>query len=358
MNNICGYFDNIMGKVILVCACISGISGAHAQSVADACITGAAATAMSRNLYLNNPGSLGLSEVCGSRDSPIFDKRPIVWIEKYITSDKTGRERFDNGAAYFQLVKKSGSAHGVAVTGSTIQLSGSGNLIGVHGRASGSTRDSELFGGWFYANSEAPFRVMTGVEINLRNRGHNSPWLESGFPHGTAIGLNISMADRSTFPGTHAMYVAAQKGSMGWRTGVFFNKGAIEPTDAAGNGEAFRIHGAPGPAKAFKLLRARKGSFVSGLETVEAHFERGVLEMAKEQYLAWGGTSAAGGDVKLGVTETNVLNFTGNGLRLRESSEEPKDPQEGTIAFADGQNWNPGQGRGFYGFENGGWRKL
>ena len=36
----------------------------------------------------------------------------------------------------------------------------------------------------------------------------------------------------------------------------------------------------------------------------------------------------------------------------------PAKLQEGMIRFADGTRWNPGAGRGYYSYENGGWHKL
>ena len=36
----------------------------------------------------------------------------------------------------------------------------------------------------------------------------------------------------------------------------------------------------------------------------------------------------------------------------------PAKPQNGLIVYADGTNWNPGSGVGFYGYENGAWVKL
>lgn len=36
----------------------------------------------------------------------------------------------------------------------------------------------------------------------------------------------------------------------------------------------------------------------------------------------------------------------------------PSKPREGMIALADGTNWNPGSGAGFYGYHSGSWNKL
>lgn len=36
----------------------------------------------------------------------------------------------------------------------------------------------------------------------------------------------------------------------------------------------------------------------------------------------------------------------------------PAKPRDSMIVFADGASWNPGAGRGFYGYSSGAWTKL
>ena len=36
----------------------------------------------------------------------------------------------------------------------------------------------------------------------------------------------------------------------------------------------------------------------------------------------------------------------------------PKRPFNGMVVYADGAEWDPGSGEGFYGYENGAWVKL
>ena len=45
-------------------------------------------------------------------------------------------------------------------------------------------------------------------------------------------------------------------------------------------------------------------------------------------------------------------------IQLDELDAAPAKPSDGMIAYADGTNWNPGSGEGFYGYENGAWVKL
>ena len=45
-------------------------------------------------------------------------------------------------------------------------------------------------------------------------------------------------------------------------------------------------------------------------------------------------------------------------LRLRQRHNAPSRPRIGMIVLADGTNWNPGDGEGFYGYYDGSWHKL
>lgn len=46
------------------------------------------------------------------------------------------------------------------------------------------------------------------------------------------------------------------------------------------------------------------------------------------------------------------------GLYAPPLSAAPARPADGVIAYADGTNWDPGSGAGFYGYEDGSWVKL
>lgn len=45
-------------------------------------------------------------------------------------------------------------------------------------------------------------------------------------------------------------------------------------------------------------------------------------------------------------------------LHLDSLSAAPAKPSNGMLTYADGTNWDPGSGEGFYGYENGAWVKL
>ena len=55
----------------------------------------------------------------------------------------------------------------------------------------------------------------------------------------------------------------------------------------------------------------------------------------------------------------NIARSTGSSIaQLAELSKAPDKPQVGMIALADGSNWNPGSGAGFYGYRGGAWHFL
>jgi hypothetical protein len=45
-------------------------------------------------------------------------------------------------------------------------------------------------------------------------------------------------------------------------------------------------------------------------------------------------------------------------IQLKETFVAPGYAREGMVLFADGTLWNPGAGRGFYGYHTGAWNKL
>lgn len=49
---------------------------------------------------------------------------------------------------------------------------------------------------------------------------------------------------------------------------------------------------------------------------------------------------------------------SGDLLRLPVRTSAPDKPRNGMIVYADGTEWNPGSGQGFYGYEAGAWVKL
>lgn len=52
---------------------------------------------------------------------------------------------------------------------------------------------------------------------------------------------------------------------------------------------------------------------------------------------------------------SEALNEVPDRMSVQELHVEPPKPRDGNIVFADGTDWNPGSGRGYYGYSNGAW---
>jgi hypothetical protein len=61
-------------------------------------------------------------------------------------------------------------------------------------------------------------------------------------------------------------------------------------------------------------------------------------------------------DLQFERVEQGLTNF--DSIRLTETNVAPEKPRNGDLRFADGVNWDPGSGAGFYGFYGGNWVKL
>jgi len=59
-----------------------------------------------------------------------------------------------------------------------------------------------------------------------------------------------------------------------------------------------------------------------------------------------------------GFVYSTVAKVVRDGFVLVAPTGEPAPAEDGMIAYADGVNWNPGSGEGFYGYYNGAWHKL
>lgn len=73
---------------------------------------------------------------------------------------------------------------------------------------------------------------------------------------------------------------------------------------------------------------------------------------------------SSGYESRLAVRLVDLFRKIAHGLNrvadghLDESTAAPAAPTDGDIRFADGTIWNPGSGRGFYGYYSGAWHFL
>jgi hypothetical protein len=53
-------------------------------------------------------------------------------------------------------------------------------------------------------------------------------------------------------------------------------------------------------------------------------------------------------------SQSDTMDF----IQLNTLNAAPTKPRNGMVVLADGTNWNPGSGAGYYGYRGGSWRKL
>ena len=60
------------------------------------------------------------------------------------------------------------------------------------------------------------------------------------------------------------------------------------------------------------------------------------------------------------INDVSLLQNSGKQsvLQVDVLTDAPLSPVNGMLAYADGTNWNPGSGAGFYGYQSGAWVKL
>jgi hypothetical protein len=218
----------------------------------------------------------------GTRASPTTDKRPTMWVQKVINSDRTTSEFGDNGAGYFGLSKTGGTSFSVGVTGFADMSGGTGQIIGVHGRGNAQTANSEVFGGWSYASCITPNVTpisLIGHEINCyRVSGTDIGWQRIANNSGNIRGLVITMADGSPLAGTMAVEIGAQLGSSGkWYTGIVNQPNSICPSNTdttIGNGEFMRLHGSTGVSTRYGGIRIMDGWWQYGISFAEVPWDQ------------------------------------------------------------------------------------
>lgn len=192
----------------------------------------------------------------GTSTDPVADAEPVLWVQKFSSATRsTNPQEWDQGGVYSSLVKVEGSAYGAGLTGFVRHMAGTGQMIGVHGRARGDHEDSQTWGGWFYSHipSSATSGVLQaiGVEINMNNDGPDQGWMADGGV-GATRALLVTTADNSN-PCTLGVSIqAGNRGQTtpadGFYTGLLIPRKSIRPASdltTIGDNEAIRLQGSP-----------------------------------------------------------------------------------------------------------------
>ena len=232
------------------------------------------------NIYgINYTRAIGPRWEAGQAGSPTSDAKPIAWFQKYTSANRPGEmvNEWDQNL-YVATTKESGSAYNAAITGYVRYQGGTGQAIGIHGRASGYTANSDVFGMWAYAAAANPNivpRSIIGTEIDMNNMAPDQGWEASV---GASRGLVVVGADNSN-PLTRGIEVGANGASPNGKfwTGVLLRKNGTMPAGAnsaikINNGEAMRLDGASSGDQSYNGIRFYAGHFATGLSLTEANF--------------------------------------------------------------------------------------
>lgn len=222
------------------------------------------------------PAGVGFSQ--GTRATPVPDARPVVWAQKFSSSNRTTNpSEWDQGAGYFAMEKRSGDAYAAGLTGYARHESvDGGDAIGVHGRASAYKAASKVWGGWFYAHAGDPATVpisIIGIEINLNSRIPDQGYTPA---LGYSKGLLVVTQD-SSLPVSMGIEVgrgtAAPNGHF--HTGIKIRKDSMLPSGANSSSvitdnEAVLIEGSTLVADAANGIRFGFGNYRTGITFSEA----------------------------------------------------------------------------------------
>lgn len=130
---------------------------------------------------------------------------PIVWVEKKTAADRTSTE-WDQGSAYFAVMKTGGSAPVAALTSYVITTkdadaahASANSAVAHHSRARAQGAYADVWAGWDYAVSWAfgdndRVNNVIGREIDINNRDADYGW-QARVARGRHDGLAITMSE-------------------------------------------------------------------------------------------------------------------------------------------------------------------
>lgn len=209
----------------------------------------------------------------GTTGAPDPRPEPLTATIKFTSADRAADPQAWTQGGYFGLIKRSGSAYGSALTGVARSDGGSGDMIGVHGRAQSSASGvGQLFGGWFYASYDGPTGLpphLTGIEVNVVNRGLDG----SNFPmpivggNAESRGICLVTADGGRWS-QNAVSVERMGGTGGWLLGFRVRADSIVPSLTPGVGRtcAFRVEGGLTSATSYGGISFEGAYFDYGLD--------------------------------------------------------------------------------------------
>lgn len=332
----------------------ASIAAAHTANPAVATLSPANVNVGSvGNIYgINYNKALGAYQQAGTAATPTTDAAPIVWTHKYSAADRPGvmANEWSQGA-YHQITKMSGGAYDAAITGYVRNQGGTGQSIGIHGRASGYTADSDVFGIWAYAaaaNASIVPKSIIGIELDMNNMCADQGWMD-GANVGASRGLLVVGADNSN-PLTHGIEVGAGNSSPNGKfwTGLLMRANGTMPAGAnsatqVNNGEQIRLGGATSSADSYNGIRFYGGNYAVGLSFAEASYgNNAAILMGDGHRIVVGPGAATSTYVGFNKTGSNVnfnnFNIAINGTQVLKSRRTGWGAATGTV---DRTAWSP-----------------
>ena len=262
---------------------------------------------------LSGGNALSISQ--GTAADPQNSRQPVLFIEKQTDTDGAGT--WDQGGIHAQVKKTGGSAPTAAITGSILKTgggSGTGDAVGIHGRAQGQHTlvDGSVFGGWFVAKVSAAAAgtagSVFGAEFNVTNNtGVDSGHWDSGAPLITAPFFStVWCYPDDAPPGGHiTSAVGIGAGSLGqFHTGLFIKQNAIVP-NSSGSNEGIYIEGGSTNAKRYGGMRLGAGEFQYGINLKSATFQSSSAIQLGDNH-----------DIQFGDANDARITFDGNQLAI------------------------------------------
>lgn len=264
--------------------------------------------------------------IAGTLPFPATAHEPVLWIEKISNSNRaTIPTAWDQGAIYGSLEKTGGDAYGAAITGYVKQTAGSGDQVGVHGRARNDVVGGQIFGGWFYAdnNDAAPNRVV-GLESDVNTGSYDGAWRDIPTA-GTVSAIIAATADDPLSRGSYGFQLSKNTGGGFW-TGLYMGTDAVignNVTNAISDGEAMHIKGGSTTLLRIGGIRLKGGNFRYGFSTQEASLSNNCAILLNDQHrVSWGTSPAAGRHLTTASGADPTLTYTGGSLNLATTASE------------------------------------
>lgn len=260
-------------------------------------------------------GEISIKE--GSTLSLSQNPNPVVGLEKTMDGNaKLGSSNFDGGVVYAQLNKKGGDNFGCAGSFYTRSDGGTGDAIGLHARALGSSPgESEVFGLWSYVvadpSDNTRIKEYIGQEIDVNNRGLDDVFTElPSEAVGGGRGLIIVTADGSNAVNI-GLDIGRQDSSKGFYTGARLRQDGVEPTDAAGVDTCqMRIQGSSLVSESYGGINMRQGNFKYGIDSRGSSISNDAFLVLDDSHRVYFGDPTLGSGSAQYISNTsNSINF-------------------------------------------------